>query len=110
MTARVVLSNINGSWAPGIFVKGVLNIATKISGIAVPNNAIQIVEDKKAIFIPENEETFTVVFIESGDYDKNYTIINSGIALNDSFVSQGSFELKAKLVTSSLGGHAGHGH
>jgi len=110
MTARVVLSNIRGRWAPGIFVKGVLHIATEISGPAVPNHAIQIVENKKAIFVPEDEHTFTTVFIEAGDYDKNYTIIKSGVSLNDTYVAQGAFELKAKLVTSSLGGHAGHGH
>jgi len=110
LTARVVLSNTSGVWAPGIFVKGVLHIETEVSGPAVPNHAIQIVENKKAIFVPEDEHTFTTVFIEAGDYDKNYTIINSGISLNELFVSKGAFELKAKLVTSSLGGHAGHGH
>jgi membrane fusion protein, heavy metal efflux system len=110
MTARVVLSNPKGIWVPGIFVKGILTIPTEISGLAVPNDAIQIVEEKKAVFVPEDEHTFTAVFIETGEYDNDHTLITSGLSLNDPFVSKGAFELKAKLVTSSLGGHAGHGH
>jgi len=110
MTARVVLANPDGIWVPGIFVKGVLHIPTDISGPAVPNNAIQIVEEKKAVFVPEDEHTFTAVFVETGNYDNDHTLITSGLSLNDPFVSKGAFELKAKLVTSSLGGHAGHGH
>ena len=110
MTARIVLSNPKGIWVPGIFVKGILNIPTGVSGPAVPNDAIQIVEEKKAVFVPEDEHTFTAVFIETAEYDNDHTIITSGLSLNDPFVSKGAFELKAKLVTSSLGGHAGHGH
>ncbi len=110
LTARVVLQNENGNWAPGIFVKGSVNIPSEIFGVAVHNNAIQIVDEKEAIFIPEEKNTFVPIFITTGESDNNYTIITSGISLNEKIVTDGAFELKAKLATSGLGGHAGHGH
>jgi len=36
--------------------------------------------------------------------------IVSGLKPGDAYVSKGSFEIKATLVTGSLGDHAGHGH
>ncbi|MCF7833047.1 MAG: efflux RND transporter periplasmic adaptor subunit [Candidatus Marinimicrobia bacterium] len=112
LTARVVLPNEEGKWSPGIFVKGFVRIPTILEVIAVPNDAIQIVNEKEAVFIPvpDEENTFIPVYVRTGESDMTYTIITSGIKLNDEIVTRGAFELKAKLVTSSLGGHAGHNH
>ncbi len=53
---------------------------------------------------------FATVDVEVGDSDRHYVQILSGLSEGTEYVSVGAFELKAHIVTSSLSGHAGHGH
>lgn len=110
ITARVVLPNTNGRWSPGMFVTGELAIKTADSGLAVPNEAVQIIEGRSAVFTQVDKTSFEPVFIETGKADANFTLVESGLDEHDKIVTKGAFELKAKLVTSNLGSHAGHGH
>ena len=50
------------------------------------------------------------VEVITGESDNRYTQIVSGLSEGAEYVSQGAFELKAKIVTSNLDAHAGHGH
>ena len=45
-----------------------------------------------------------------GGSDDRLTEILGGLEEGAEYVAAGAFELKAKIVTSALGGHAGHGH
>lgn len=110
VTVRVVLPNRDGRWSPGMFVTGELAIKTADSGIAVPNEAVQIIEGRSAVFTQVDETSFEPVFIETGKADADFTLVESGLDEHDKIVTKGAFELKAKLVTSNLGSHDGHGH
>lgn len=109
-TVRVVLNNRSGLWSPGSFVSG--TIQSPLPGIykVVPNEAIQILDGETVIFIPESNDTFRAEQVKIGMKDKTHTQILSDIPLDQKVVTRGAFELKAKIVSSSLGGHAGHGH
>jgi len=48
--------------------------------------------------------------VQTGRTDRDNVEIKAGLEPGTSYVAQGAFELKAKLVTSTLGSHAGHGH
>ncbi len=110
LTARIVLPNYNGRWRPGGFVKGYKYTTISKAVLIIPKDAVQIVEQKQVVFIPVTKNSFKPVPVIIGDSDEKFVHIKSGLKLGDRIVSQGAFELKAHMVTSSMGGHAGHGH
>lgn len=108
--ARVVLLNKNNQWRPGTFVKGFIALETDKEGLLVDRDAVQIVNQQPTVFIQEDSNTFEPLNVILGESSREYIQILSGLKVGDSYVSKGAFELKAKIVTSALGSHAGHGH
>jgi len=53
---------------------------------------------------------FRPVHVSIGESDSRFVEILAGLEQGMEYVAAGAFELKAKIVTSALGGHAGHGH
>jgi len=62
------------------------------------------------IFVDDGPNRFKPVEVMTGDSDADYIHIVSGLCEGTNYVSTGAFELKAKIVTSNLDAHAGHGH
>lgn len=110
ITARVVLPNPNHTWRPGTFVYAEVATDPGEEGLVVAKSAVQILGDEHVVFVPEGVGRFEPVLVEIGDSDSLYTKIQSGLEWGTEYVVTGAFELKAKIVTSALGGHAGHGH
>ena len=108
-TARLVLENDDGSWRPGVFVVGRVNVSAEMVPVVVPKNAVQTVDGKQIVFVPDGR-VFEPIPVRTGRSDRERVEIMAGLAPGTPFVAEGAFELKAKLVTSSLGSHAGHGH
>lgn len=108
-TARVVLENDDNTWRPGMFIVGRIAISAEKLPVVVPKNAVQTVEGEQIVFVPEGK-TFTPVPVQTGRSDHERVEIKAGLAPGTSYVAEGAFELKAKLVTSNLDPHAGHGH
>lgn len=111
LTARVVLHNPEGKWNPGMFVKAIIAVESAEDKVVVVNNAIQIVNQKPAVFVVVSKNEFEPVNVVVGERGEELVeIISTEIKPGDRYVSEGAFEIKAHLVTSSLGAHAGHGH
>lgn len=112
LIARVILPNPQQKWRPGAFVRGVVHVESDRASTVVLKDAVQTIKEKSYIFVPEKgiENVFRALEVETGDSGKEYVQILSGISLGSKYVSKGAFELKAELATSSLTGHAGHGH
>ena len=112
VTARVILSNPDGLWRPGMFVSGAIEQDAAKKSKVVKNDAIQLINEKQYVFVPESKNVFHATEVKTGQTDSNYTEIISGLDLNDSYVVHGAFELKSKIAISAQGGgaHAGHGH
>lgn len=108
--ARVVLSNPRLQWRPGMFVRGVIRFESSQEVPAVQNVAVQTLHETTVVFVRKEENEFNPVLVVPGDSDSQWTQIVKGLHVNDEYVSKGAFELKAQIVTGSLGGHAGHGH
>lgn len=108
-TARVVLDNDDGSWRPGVFVVGRVGTAAERMPVVVPKDAVQTVAGKPVVFVVDGEH-FEPVPVRTGRSDSRRVEIVAGLSAGTSYVAEGAFEIKAKLVTSSLGSHAGHGH
>ena len=88
---------------PGQFAQVELELSS-IAGaateqvIAVPEDAVQTVEGREAVFIPADEpNTFTPAPLTLGRRVGHYYPVLSGLKEGDSYVSKGSFLLKAEM-------------
>jgi cobalt-zinc-cadmium efflux system membrane fusion protein len=108
--ARIILPNPGGHWRPGLFV------TAQFIGEGIPvktlitKSAIQNLEDKTCVFIYHPGEGFEPQEITIGLTNKTHAEIISGLKAGQRYVAKGAFDLKAKIVTSTLDSHAGHGH
>lgn len=110
VTARVVLSNKGGVWRPGTFVSASVAGGDGETGVLVKKEAVQIVNEESVLFVQHEKNSFKPVDVIIGESDSEHIIILDGIQDGTEYVSNGAFELKAKIVTSALGEHAGHNH
>jgi cobalt-zinc-cadmium efflux system membrane fusion protein len=108
-TARVVLSNSSGEWRPGLFVTAEMAIEEESAAIVVPKPAIQRIGEDQVVFL-DTSEGLKPVPVSVGRSSASRVEVLSGLVAGQRYVTQGAFELKAKIVTSGLGAHAGHGH
>ncbi len=110
ITARVILTNSNNEWRPGTFVNAHIEAGEGKEGLVIDKCAIQILDNKAVVFVSDEPNRFKPVEVTTGESDSQRIHILSGIEAGMEYVNKGAFELKAKIVTSSLGSHAGHGH
>jgi cobalt-zinc-cadmium efflux system membrane fusion protein len=108
-TARVILDNSDGQWIPGTFVTGFISVSEENLPVVVPRQAIQHIEGRDVIFV-EHEGGFEMTPVTTGRSDRNSVEVVAGLESGTPFVAEGAFQLKATVVTSTLGSHAGHGH
>lgn len=108
-TARVVLENIGGEWVPGTFVTGFIRTSEKNLPVVVPRNAVQNIEGRDVVFV-EHEGAFEMSPVTVGRADRLNVEIVDGLEAGTPFAAEGAFQIKATVITSSLGSHAGHGH
>lgn len=107
--ARVVLPNPHGELRPGLFVNAELSIGQDIASVVVPKSAIQRMGEASVVFL-ETVEGFQPAVVSLGRASESHVEVLSGLAARQRYVTEGAFELKAKIITSGLGAHAGHGH
>lgn len=110
ITARIVLPNSKGVWRPGVFVDVVVTTESSEAVPAVLSSAVQTMKTDYILFVAENAYSFKPVKVTIGRTDGEFTEITSGIENGAEYIAQGAFELKAQLITKTLGAHAGHGH
>ncbi len=107
--ARVVLLNQSGVFRPGLFITAKVAVSETQATVVVPKDAVQSLEGRKCVFT-KDAHGFEPTFVEIGLANTSYVEIISGLAAGQEYVAKGAFTLKSKIVTSTLGGHAGHGH
>ena len=106
---RVVLPNPAGRWRPGLFVSATVAVGQSSARVVVPRSAVQDLNGRNVVFVPA-EGGFLPRSVQMGTSDAQGVEIVSGLPAGYWYVSRGAFELKAKVVTSGLDAHAGHGH
>ncbi len=107
--ARVILANNDGLWRPGLFVTARISDEADTVSILIPKETIHTIEGANCVFVKDSDG-FRPQRVSVGRVDRKNAEILSGLRAGQRFVINGSFDLKAKLVTSSLDSHAGHGH
>jgi cobalt-zinc-cadmium efflux system membrane fusion protein len=107
--ARMVLPNPDRQWRPGLFVNAELAVGGDGASVVIPADAVQRMGGQAVVFVDEGDE-FRAAAVSLGRRDATRVEILSGLSPGERVVVEGAFELKAKIVTSGLGAHAGHGH
>jgi cobalt-zinc-cadmium efflux system membrane fusion protein len=75
----------------------------------VPRQAVQYIDGRDVVFI-EHEGSFEMAAVATGRSDREHIEVVSGLEPGTPYAAEGAFQLKAALVTSAMGSHAGHGH
>lgn len=105
--ARVVLSNPNSSWRPGLFVNVDVDVASNQAevAVAISTDAVQSVEDKPTIFV-RVPGGFIAQPVTLGRSDGKTVEVVKGLKAGIQYAAAGSFVVKAELGKSS----AEHSH
>jgi cobalt-zinc-cadmium efflux system membrane fusion protein len=105
LTARVLLDNTEGLWAPGLYVTVDVTLAETQVAVAVRNVALQTLDERTVVFA-QGPEGFQPQPVEVGRSDDEATEILGGLKAGDRYVADNSFILKAELGK----GEAEHEH
>jgi cobalt-zinc-cadmium efflux system membrane fusion protein len=106
-TARVILSNKEGIWRPGMFVSVRVQTGEIGADIAVQRTALQTIEDQICVFV-ETEEGFKAQPVFIGHVNDAIAEITSGLISGQRYVTKGSYALKAEIMKGVFG--EGHAH
>lgn len=109
-TARVRLAvdNPGEQLRPGMFTEVGFQTGTNAASgeeLVVRTEAVQMIEGKSVVFVPQENEpnTYAVREIEIGGETAGYTKVLSGLKLGDKVVTKGSFALKTQLLKGDIG-------
>jgi membrane fusion protein, heavy metal efflux system len=105
VSARVLLSNPDGQWPPGLYVSADVMLSSKDVPLAVRNDALQTLEGRTVVFV-RDEHGFEPRTVSLGRSDGEYSEVLEGLSPGDTYATQNSFILKAELGK----GEAEHSH
>lgn len=103
-TVRVTLDNPRGAWRPGLFVAVQVPTERLADALAVPEQALQTLEDKPVVFV-RTAEGFAAQPVQTGVSADGFVQV-SGLQAGQQVAAQGSFILKSELGKAS----AEHSH
>jgi len=105
LTARVLLDNTKGRWAPGLYVTAHVMLAETAVPLAVRNEALQTLEERPVVFV-KNAHGFEPRSVKLGRSDPEVTEVLAGLEPGETYATRNSFILKAELGK----GEAEHEH
>jgi len=106
---RVELANPKGHLRPGLFVSAEV-VGEREEVVLLPKSAVQRIDGETVVFVPEGKGGFEARVVRTGGSNRTLVEVVSGLSPGQPYVFRGAFALKAKIVTSGLDPHAGHGH
>ena len=102
LAVRIELDANSAGLRPGQFVKSAIALSAGKPVLAVPREAVVLLQGDYVVFKPEGEEIHPTP-VERGVTRGNWTEIKAGLALGDEIVTQGAYVLKSMLLKSQLG-------
>ncbi len=105
-TARIILSNSEGHWRPGMFVNAQVVIDEIEASLVVPRSALLSIDGQNIVFV-QKQEGFEPQQVEIGRSNKTHIEIVSGLTAGQRIVATNALSLKAELGKSKFGEH-GH--
>lgn len=105
VTARAPLARTDGYWRPGMSVRGRVTVARREVPLAVRTSGLQAFRDFTVVFAKVGD-TYEVRMLELGRQTPEWTEVLGGIKPGQTYVSQGSYIVKADIEKSG----ASHDH
>ena len=96
---RILISNADGTWRSGVFVKAFIVHEEVEVPLAVKASGLQTFRDWDVVFLAEGN-TFEVRPLELGRRDNEWVEVLSGFSPGDRYVSENSFLVKADIEKS----------
>jgi len=106
-SVRIEVENRNDDLHPGQFVEAAVQTSESAPVVAVPRDAIVLMQGSPTVFKVEGDELHPEV-VEIGVTRGDWTEIRSGLPVGEEIVVQGVFVLKSLLLKSEMG--SGHAH
>jgi membrane fusion protein, heavy metal efflux system len=102
--ARVEIDNPDGMLRPGMFATALIHGLDADASLAVPDEAIQELDQGLVVFVPVGSGRFEIrpIVVGSSVGDGLVTILD-GLFEGEQVVAQGSFYLKSELLKESFG-------
>jgi cobalt-zinc-cadmium efflux system membrane fusion protein len=98
--ARAVINNQDGKWRPGYTIMAEIVTSETEAKIAVKTSALQKYEGKDIVFI-NDEGKFEAREVTIGISNDEWSEVTEGLAYGETYVSNGSFIIKAEMGKSS---------
>ncbi|MEQ9563892.1 MAG: efflux RND transporter periplasmic adaptor subunit [Woeseiaceae bacterium] len=105
---RIEVDNSDDHLHPGQFVEAEVSTGEGPMVLAVPDDAITLIEGQSTVFKLEDGHEFHPQPIEVGASAGGWTEVRRGLVAGDEIAIEGVFVLKSRLLKSSLG--EGHAH
>lgn len=102
VTVRADVPNTDGALRANMFATA--NIASPLgrSAVLVPDEALQDVDGKTAVFIPSSAGHFTKQIVRTGMSSDGFTEVVDGLAAGTRIVTGGSYWLKADFLQNAI--------
>ncbi len=105
LVARVVLTNTDQRWRPGLFVKAAVNLSAATVPVAVKESALQTLFDFSVVF-SQHGDLYQARPLELGRRGGGYVEVLKGLKAGERYVTENSFLIKADIGKSG----ASHDH
>lgn len=102
---RIEVDNREDLLHPGELVEVRLAVGGSTQKLAVPAEAIVLLQNQPTVFLAKGNSRFEPVAVMTGDTRDGWTVINQGLKPGDRYVRKAAFALKARLLRSQLGEH-----
>jgi cobalt-zinc-cadmium efflux system membrane fusion protein len=105
---RIEVDNADDHLHPGQFVEAQISTGEGPSVLAVPSEAITLIDGTPTVFLLEDDRELHPQAVETGIAAGGWTEIVDGLSDGDEIAVSGVFHIKSLLLKSSLG--EGHAH
>lgn len=106
-TARVTLENPGNLLRPGMFAS--VAVGSGVTGgtsAAVPESALQTVENRPVVYVAVNPETFQRRPVQLGAKEEGWVQVVRGLSPGEKVAATGAFFLKSEDQRETMGGHS----
>lgn len=98
--ARAIFDNKDGALTPGMYANIKVGSANKEEALLIPNRAIGTNQDKKFVFVVNDENKVTYQGVVLGGHHEGKRIVLSGLKAGDRVVVNGLSHIRADMVVS----------
>ena len=100
---RIEVDNASRALRPGELVEAYVSLGDSTPTLAVPADAIVLLQNQSTVFVPKGNNVFAPAPIAVGATRDGWTVVTQGLKSGDTYVRKGAFALKARLLRSQLG-------